>query len=176
MSDFEPTSQPPNGHFSTTSDVFSDAPGFFQRKPVRTSFKVVAKAARFALGLRRPEQPFELPARLFEQLPFAVYVCDRDGLVLRYNRRAAELWGRSPKLGDPDERFCGSYRMFHPDGSLLPHHQCPMAEVLRTGVSVREREVHIERPNGLRGIALVDIEAIKDSDGNIVGASTAFRT
>jgi PAS domain S-box-containing protein len=175
MSDFEPTSRPTNGNFSTTSDVHSDAPDSFQRRPVRTSIKVVAKAARVALGLRHPEQPFELPARLFEQLPFAVYVCDRDGLVLRYNRRAAELWGRSPKLGDPDERFCGSYRMFRPNGSLLPHHLCPMADVLRTGISVREQEVHIERPDGSRGIALVDIEAIKDSDGTIVGAVNCFQ-
>jgi PAS domain S-box-containing protein len=121
------------------------------------------------------EQTFELPERLFEQLPFAVYVCDRDGLVLRYNRRAAELWGRSPKLGDPNERFCGSYRMFRPDGSLLPHHQCPMADVLRTGVSVREQEVHIERLDGARGIALVDIEAIRDIDGNVVGAVNCFQ-
>jgi two-component system CheB/CheR fusion protein len=97
------------------------------------------------------------------------------GLVRRYNRRAAELWGRSPKLGDPDERFCGSYRMFRPDGSLLQHHQCPMADVLRTGVSVHRQEVHIERPNGSRGIALVDIEAIKDSGGNIVGAVNCFQ-
>src|SRR5436190_15264866 len=109
------------------------------------------------------------------QLPFAVYVCDQHGLVGQYNRRAAELWGRSPKPGDPGERFCGSYRMFRPDGSLLPHHQCPMAEVLRTGVSVREQEVHIERPDGTRGIALVDIEAIKDSHGNIVGAVNCFQ-
>jgi two-component sensor histidine kinase len=65
--------------------------------------------------------------------------------------------------------------MFRPDGSLLPHHQCPMADVLRTGVSVREQEVHIERPDGLRGIALVDIEAIKDIDGNIVGAVNCFQ-
>ena len=65
--------------------------------------------------------------------------------------------------------------MFRPDGSLLPHHQCPMADVLRTGVSVREREVHIERPDGLRGIALVDIEAIKDIDGSIAGAVNCFQ-
>jgi PAS domain S-box-containing protein len=65
--------------------------------------------------------------------------------------------------------------MFRPDGSLLPHHQCPMADVLCTGVSVREQEVHIERPNGLRGIALVDIDPIKDCDGNIVGAVNCFQ-
>jgi PAS domain S-box-containing protein len=177
MSDLDPEmSQILNGSdYSPMSNVPSDSPRSFRRKPVRTSFKLVANAARAALGLRDEEQVFELPARLFEQLPFAVYVCDRDGLVLRHNRRTAELWGRSPKLGDPNERFCGSYRMFRPDGSLLPHHQCPMADVLRTGVSVREREVHIERPDGSRGIALVDIEAIKDGGGNIVGAVNCFQ-
>jgi PAS domain S-box-containing protein len=50
-----------------------------------------------------------------------------------------------------------------------------MANVLRTGVSVREQEIHIERPNGSRGIALVDIEAVKDSSGNIVGAVNCFQ-
>ncbi|MFY9956267.1 sensor histidine kinase [Bradyrhizobium sp.] len=159
------------------SNVSSDALRPFWRKLVRNSIEAdaVANGAGVALDLGNEEPAFELPARLFEQLPFAVYVCDRDGLVLRYNRRAAELWGRSPKLGDPNERFCGSYRMFRPDGSLLPHHQCPMADVLRTGVSVREQEVHIERPDGLRGIALVDIEAIKDSSGNVVGAVNCFQ-
>jgi PAS domain S-box-containing protein len=157
------------------SNMSSDTPGSSRRKPVRGSIKLVANAARAALGLRGGEQPFELPAPLFEHLPFAVYVCDREGLVLRYNRRAAELWGRSPPLRDPDERFCGSHRMFRPDGSLLPHDQCPMADVLRTGVSVRQQEVHIERPDGSRGIALVDIEAVKDSGGNIVGAVNCFQ-
>lgn len=159
------------------SNAPSDAPRAFRRDSARASIEVdaVVNAAGIVLDLRDEEQAFEVPARLFEQLPFAVYVCDRDGLVLRYNRRAAELWGRSPKLSDPNERFCGSYRMFRPDGSLLPHHLCPMADVLRTGISVREQEVHIERPDGLRGIALVNIEAVRDSDGNIVGAVNCFQ-
>ena len=38
-----------------------------------------------------------------------------------------------------------------------------------------QQEVHIERPDGSRGIALVDIEAVKDSDGNIVGAVNCFQ-
>ena len=152
-----------------------DATPSFWRQTERDEADAVANAPRISLGLNDDEQVFELPARLFEQLPFAVYICDRNGLVLRYNHRAAELWGRAPKLGDPNERFCGSYKMFRPDGSLLPHHQCPMADELRTGVSVREQEVHIERPDGVRGIALVDIEAIKDGDGNVVGAVNCFQ-
>jgi PAS domain S-box-containing protein len=158
------------------SNVPSDTSPF-SRDPVSTAIEVAAakNGAGVELGLPGEDQAFELPAQLFEELPFAVYVCGADGLVRRYNRRAVELWGRSPTIGDPNERFCGSYRMFRPDGSLLPHHQCPMADVLRTGVSVRQQEVHIERPNGLRGIALIDIEAIKDSDGNIVAAVNCFQ-
>ena len=161
----------------TMSDASSDAPRSFWRKLVRKPIKMdaVANAAGVIVDLRDEEQGFALPGRLFEQLPFAVYVCDCDGLVLRYNRRAAELWGRSPKLGDPNERYCGSFRMFRPDGSLLPHHQCPMADVLRTGISVRQQEVHIERPDGSRGIALVDIEAVKDGGGNVVAAVNCFQ-
>ena len=159
------------------TNVPSDTSRSFWRKIVRKSNKLdaAANAADIIIDFRDEEQGFALPGRLFEQLPFAVYVCDRDGLVLRYNRRAAELWGRSPKLSDPNERYCGSYRMFRPDGSLLPHHQCPMADVLRTGVSVRQQEVHIERPDGSRGIALVDIEAVKDSGGNVVAAVNCFQ-
>ena len=159
------------------SEIPSETPRSLGRTAARTSIEVngAANPAAVALGVHDEEHPFELPARLFEQLPLAAYVCDRDGLVLRYNRRAAELWGRSPRLGDPNERFCGSYRMYRADGSLLPHHECPMADVLRSGVSVREQVVHIVRPNGERGIALVDIEAIRDGAGNIVGAVNCFQ-
>jgi PAS domain S-box-containing protein len=159
------------------SNVSSDTPRASLHKPRRSPIEVgaITRAASHAGGLPNEEPAFELPARLFDQLPFAMYICDRDGLILRYNRRAAELWGRSPKLGDPNERFCGSFRMYRPDGNLLPHNECPMADVLRTGVPVRAQEVHIERPNGLRGIALVDIEAVRDSEGNIVGAVNCFQ-
>jgi hypothetical protein len=33
-------------------------------------------------------------AELIEALPIAVCVCDLDGVIVRYNRKAAELWGQ----------------------------------------------------------------------------------
>jgi PAS domain S-box-containing protein len=111
-----------------------------------------------------------LPSRLFDLLPVGLYVCDRDGLILHYNRRAAELWGRSPKLDDSADRFCGSYRMYRLDGAHLSHADCPMGEVLRTGISVVDQEIVIERPDGSRSVALVNIEPLKDDSGNILGA------
>ena len=102
---------------------------------------------------------------LLESLPIAVYVCDTNGLIIQYNRKAAELWGRAPAPGDTDERFCGSYRMFFVDGRLLPHAEGPMADVLSTGRAVRNAEVEIERPDGRRVAALVNIDPLLDAAG-----------
>lgn len=112
----------------------------------------------------------KLTDQLLDLLPAAVYVCAPDGMIVRFNRRAADLWGREPLLGDPRDRFCGSYRMYRPDGSPLPHDECPMAGLLRDGIPVTDQEVVIERPDGSRGVAMVNIRPLKDAAGNITGA------
>ena len=50
------------------------------------------------------ERVLDVPDHLLDLLPVGVYVCDRAGLIVRYNRAAAELWGCSPKVGDPTVR------------------------------------------------------------------------
>ena len=75
-----------------------------------------------------------------------------------------------PKVGDTDARFCGSFRMYHLDGRLLPHARTPMATALRTGRSQRDKEVVIERPDGSRIVVRVHIDPIKDRDGGVVAA------
>lgn len=52
---------------------------------------------------------------LIEILPAAVYVCNVDAVIVAYNRRAAELWGREPAPGDTDEKYCGAHKLYHPD-------------------------------------------------------------
>ncbi len=116
----------------------------------------------------------DLPDRILELLPAAVYVCDRDGLIVRYNRRATELWGRAPQVGDPAERFCGSHRLYRLDGGPLPHAECPMADTLRTGIAIRNQDVVIERTDGSRIVASVNIDAIRNEAGAIVGALNCF--
>jgi PAS domain S-box-containing protein len=112
---------------------------------------------------------------LLELLPVAVYVCGADGRILRYNRRAVELWGRTPAVGDDEERFCGAHRLFWPDGRPLPHAQTPMAAALAQGDSARDLEVCIERPDGHRLTVSVNIAPIRDRHGRIVGAVNCFQ-
>jgi PAS domain-containing protein len=60
--------------------------------------------------------------RLVDALPAAVYVTDVDGRITYFNEAAAELWGCRPMLGESE--WCGSWKLFWPDGRALPHDQC----------------------------------------------------
>ena len=112
---------------------------------------------------------------LFDLAPVAVYSCDDSGVIREYNSRAAELWGRKPEVGDTDERFCGSFKMYRPDGSYMPHEQCPMGDVLTGKVpEIHDGEVHIERPDGSRVIVIVNIAPLKDERGEVIGAINCF--
>ena len=112
---------------------------------------------------------------LLEILPAAVYVCDAEGIVVAYNLRATELWGRSPAPGDTDQKYCGSHKLFRPNGLVLPHHEAPMEAVLRTGIPARNMEVVIERPDGSRTTVLVNIAPLFGDQGGLVGAVNCFQ-
>ena len=112
---------------------------------------------------------------LIETLPAAVYVCNAEAVVVAYNRRAAELWGRAPTAGDTDERYCGAHKLFRPDGTFLPHSETPMEWVLRTGKPARDMEVIIERPDTSRVTVLVNIAPLFCDHGKLVGAVNCFQ-
>ncbi len=109
---------------------------------------------------------------MFAGSPMAVFVCDSQAVIQHYNQRAVELWGREPARGV--EKHCGSVKLWLPNGSLLPHEQSPMMDVLRTGVPTHNVEVFIERPDGSRLPVLVNFAALKEADGTISGAITSF--
>jgi len=123
-------------------------------------------------ALRRSEERYRT---LFNLGPVAIYSIDTSGVIQEFNRRAAELWGREPALGDTDQRFCGSFKMFRPDGSFMPHEQCPMAEVVSGKITAaHDAEVLIERPDGSRVIVLVNIRPLKNDRGEVIGAINCF--
>jgi len=114
-------------------------------------------------------------AYLIELFPMAAYaVRAPDGVIAWFNSRAAQLWGRTPVIGDTDERFCGALTLYHSDGSYMAHCDTPVALALETGASVHEEEVVIERPDGSRVTVWVHIDPIRDKDGTIVGVVNFF--
>src|SRR5262249_46699911 len=81
-------------------------------------------------------------------------------------------WGRAPRPGDTDERFCGAYKLRFGD-NVIAHATAPMAQVLRTGEAVHDLEVEIERPDGVRRTVTMTIEPLRHA-GRIQGAINCF--
>lgn len=105
---------------------------------------------------------------LIEALPGAVYTTDAEGRITSYNPAAAELWGRNPELGE--DEWCGSWRMYWPDGTPLPHDECPMAIALRENRPIRGAEAVAERPDGVRIPFLAYPTPLRGASGKVTGA------
>jgi hypothetical protein len=108
--------------------------------------------------------------RLLENLPAGAYTCDPRGLITYFNQHAVQLWGRAPKLNDPVDRFCGSFKLFSTDGSPIAHDQCWMALALKMRKEYNAHEIIIERPDGRRLTVLAYANPIHDESGKLLGA------
>src|SRR6476659_10150058 len=115
--------------------------------------------------LRERERRFR---ELLGALPAAVYTTDAAGRITYYNDAAAALWGHRPPLGTSE--WCGSWKLFWPDGTPLPHDQCPMAVALKEDRAVRGMEAAAERPDGTRVPFIPYPTPIHDETGKLVGA------
>jgi PAS domain S-box-containing protein len=105
---------------------------------------------------------------LVNALPAAVYTTDPSGRITYYNEAAAALWGCRPDLGNSD--WCGSWKLFWPDGRAMPHDQCPMATAVKKQQAIRGLEAVAERPDGTRVPFLPFPTPIFNEAGVFVGA------
>jgi PAS domain S-box-containing protein len=105
---------------------------------------------------------------LVEALPIAVYTTDANGLVTMFNRAAVEFAGRVPVLGA--ESWCVSWKMYWPDGTPLPHDQCPMAVALKERRPIHGVEGIVERPDGTLVNFIAYPTPLYDDLGNLTGA------
>jgi len=126
---------------------------------------VPIEAARSQATLRERERRFR---ELLGALPAAVYTTDAAGRITYYNDAAALLWGHRPRLGTSE--WCGSWKLYWPDGTPLPHDQCPMAVALKENRAVRGTEAVAERPDGTRVPFIPYPTPIHDETGKLIGA------
>lgn len=121
--------------------------------------------ARLTASLQESERRVR---QLIEALPAAIYTTDPQGKVTYYNDVAAEFAGRRPVIGETD--WCVTWKLFHPDGTPMPHETCPMAVALREARPVRGVEAIAERPDGSRVPFLPFPTPMFDEQGRLVGA------
>lgn len=115
--------------------------------------------------LREGERRFHA---LLEALPAAVYTTDAAGRITYFNSAAVKLWGHRPTLGTSE--WCGSWKLYWPDGMPMAHADCPMAIALKEQRPVRGMEAIAERPDGTRVPFMAAPTPLFDATGKLVGA------
>jgi two-component system, chemotaxis family, CheB/CheR fusion protein len=105
---------------------------------------------------------------LLNVLPAAIYTTDADGRITYFNEAAADLWGRRPQLFT--DHWCGSWLLYRPDGTPLPHDQCPMAIAIKEQRPIKGQEAVAERPDGSRVPFMAFPSPLHDASGVFTGA------
>src|SRR6195256_3291917 len=105
---------------------------------------------------------------LLQNLPAATYTTDAAGRITFYNEAAVAFWGCRPTLNS--DQWCGSWRLYWPDGTPLPHDQCPMAIALKERRAVNGQEAVAERRDGTRVPFMAFPSPLRDDSGALVGA------
>ena len=105
---------------------------------------------------------------ILNAVPLAIYVTDADGRITFYNEAAVALAGRRPVLGL--DEWCVTWKLYWPDGTPLPHDQCPMALALKDGEEQRGVEAVAERPDGTRVTFMPHPTLLRNAHGEVLGA------
>jgi PAS domain S-box-containing protein len=152
------------------ADVFVEVLSSSVRAPDGT-FLYGVRVVKDVSDRRRAEQRVlesEQRSRdLLDALPIAVYTTDASGRITYYNEAAVAFSGRRPVLGV--DEWCVSWKLFWPDGTPLPHKECPMALALKAGDELRGVEAVAERPDGTRRTFTPFPTVLRGSQGEVVG-------
>jgi PAS domain S-box-containing protein len=108
---------------------------------------------------------------ILDLLPIATFICDANGTILQYNRRATQIWGRIPQPGQTHEAFTAEARYFAMDGTPSPS---LLAEVLASGTPVRDAERIVARMDGERIIVSMNIDVLRNAKGEMIGVVSCF--
>jgi PAS domain S-box-containing protein len=115
-------------------------------------------------ALREGEQRFR---EMIDALPVAIYTTDAEGRLTHFNPAAVAFSGRVPGLGT--DQWCVTWKLYYPDGTLMPHSECPMAIALKEGRVIEGVEAVAERPDGTRVWFTPYPTPLRNSKGRIVG-------
>jgi PAS domain S-box-containing protein len=102
-----------------------------------------------------------------DALPVAIYLTDAKGRLTFFNKAAVEFSGHKPELGN--DKWCVTLKLFHPDGSPMPHDTCPMAIAIKEERSIQGETAIAERPDGERIWFRAYPSPLRNENNQIVG-------
>lgn len=109
--------------------------------------------------------------QIVDHLPVGAFACDADGRLTYYNRHAAYIWGREPRLNDPDEHFFGARSLLSVDGKSLSLKDCGVRQALAHGSAFYGEKFLVERPDGSHIPISTSGAPIYDASGRLMGVA-----
>ena len=109
---------------------------------------------------------------LLEDLPVAVYTCDKDGYITSFNKAAVKLWGKTPEANK--DKWYVDWEMFNADGAPLKPEETPTGRVLKYGKAVKQQEIFIKRPDGTTSYILSNPKPLFNEKGELTGAANTL--
>lgn len=104
----------------------------------------------------------------FDNLPIAIYSCDKNGYIIAFNKAAVKIWGRTPEIGK--EQWNGALKTFDINGTPLRLESGPVAKVIKQKIIIENEEIIIEQPGGNQLRVNVNPVPIFDAHNKLKGA------
>lgn len=99
---------------------------------------------------------------LLGSMQSGVCICDQEGRILYYNKKAAELWGQSPDL--TQSKVSDVFDYVNSDGSIVAFGDGVFSKALREHVAVTGQELLLQRRDGTRLPIDLNITPLQNED------------
>lgn len=111
---------------------------------------------------------------ILDAMPSAVVIINaEDEKFIYLNKRAKELYGIN-YLGYNFDSYSNIIKAFKLDGSPYPKEEMPMVSSLKYGKEVRNKDILIEKPNGVKLSISLSSAPIFDAKGTVTLAIAIF--
>lgn len=111
---------------------------------------------------------------IFEEAPSGMIYQQADGKIIKWNKKAAEIFGIDEKEIDGHTTHTYPWKVYKEDGSPFEPDEHPSIITLNSGKSCYNISMKVVRKNGDFSWILVNSSALYDSENKINGAIISF--
>ncbi len=122
---------------------------------------------------QRASERLNLFETMFETVPVGVIMADATGRIVYGNSHVETMVGHPVHYSEDPEEYV-AWKSFHPDGRRVESEEYPLYRVLFDDEDHCELDVHYERGDGSRFWMRIIGKAVKDPQGELIGATVAL--
>jgi PAS domain S-box-containing protein len=133
--------------------------------------KALAEQNRYLNALQEERTKLEA---ITANAPVAIIVFDKNSRITFVNPAASDLYGNAISPGERMDQPA-AFHHFTSEGTHLKSRDLPFIRAIQTGVTLRNQELLLFRPDKQKRYLLVNTRPLIDDSGGVTGAVTALK-